>query len=168
MPLGNGYVGVMFFGGYETERFQITEETLWKGGPGTGDKYNFGIRKDAWKSLEPVRELLKENQFEKANKLANDSLTGVINAVSKNKGLHGFGDYGAQQTMGDLFVTVENLGDIVNYERELNISNATGKVSYQSGDITHERRIFANYPSKVVVYEFKNDSKDGVNYHIQF
>ena len=55
LPIGNGYMGVMFFGGIEKEQIQFAEGTLWSGGPGTGSDYNFGIKKDAWKYLEEVR-----------------------------------------------------------------------------------------------------------------
>ena len=168
LPLGNGYTGVMFFGGLEKERFQITETTLWSGGPGTGEKYNFGIRKDAWKSLEEVRKLLKDNKFKEAHELANNNLTGIIHKEPDSVGWHYFGDYGAQQTMGDLYVEVEKNASIDEYRRELDISNATATVTYNDGEVNHKRRIFANYPSKVVVYEFKNDNKDGVDYQIEF
>lgn len=167
LPLGNGYVGVMFFGGHNKERFQITEETLWRGGPGTGEKYNFGIRKDAWKSLEPVRVLLKQGKLDEAHELANKELTSIINEDEANPEMS-FGDYGAQQTMGDLFVKVENQGNIEGYNRELNISDATASVSYSAGGVEYQRKYFANYPSKVIVYEFESNDPKGTDYQIEF
>ncbi|TKG95145.1 glycoside hydrolase family 95 protein [Puteibacter caeruleilacunae] len=167
LPLGNGHVGVMFFGGHSKERFQITEETLWRGGPGTGEKYNFGIRKGAWKSLEPVRKLLKQGKLDEAHELANKELTSIINDDEANPEMH-FGDYGAQQTMGDLFVTVENHGNIEGYTRELNISDATARVRYKAGGVEYQRTYFANYPSKVIVYELESTDPKGTDYQIEF
>ncbi|MGM0574065.1 MAG: glycoside hydrolase N-terminal domain-containing protein, partial [Bacteroidota bacterium] len=42
LPVGNGYMGAMFFGGVEKERIQFTEGSLWTGGPGVGEVYNYG------------------------------------------------------------------------------------------------------------------------------
>ena len=41
LPLGNGYMGAMFFGGVEKEQIQFTEGTLWSGGPGANEQYNY-------------------------------------------------------------------------------------------------------------------------------
>ena len=35
LPMGNGRIGVMFFGGVESEQFNINEKSLWSGGPGS-------------------------------------------------------------------------------------------------------------------------------------
>lgn len=167
LPMGNGYVGIMYYGGYAKEQFQITEETLWRGGPGSSKEYNFGIRKGAWKSLKPIRELLKKNKFEKAHELANKKLTGIINKDKANPEMR-YSDYGALQTMGDLFVSVDNKGDVANYRRELNISNATAAVTYSAGGVDYSRKYFANYPSKIIVYQFESNDKAGTNYNIEF
>jgi len=51
LPVGNGYMGVMFFGGVEKEQIQFSEGSLWRGGPGANPDYNFGLLEDAWKYL---------------------------------------------------------------------------------------------------------------------
>lgn len=47
LPLGNGYLGVMFFGDPGEERLQFSEGSLWSGGKNANTDYNFGLRKDA-------------------------------------------------------------------------------------------------------------------------
>ena len=42
LPLGNGRIGVMFFGGVESEQFNINEKSLWSGGPGSMENYHYG------------------------------------------------------------------------------------------------------------------------------
>ena len=167
LPLGNGYVGVMFLGGTSEERFQITDESLWRGGPGTGEDYNFGLRKDAWKNLETVRSLLKESKYEEAHQLANKKLTGIINEDEANPDMR-YKDYGALQTMGDLFVYTYHDGKIENYERKLDVSNATAYVEYDMNGHHYSRKYFANYPSDVFVYQFKGDKLGGNNYILKF
>jgi len=78
LPIGNGFMGAMFFGGIEKEQIQFTEETLWSGGPGSGEEYNFGIKKEAWKHLAEVRRLLDAGKMDEAHELANSELTGSM------------------------------------------------------------------------------------------
>jgi alpha-L-fucosidase 2 len=148
LPIGNGYLGAMFFGGIDEEQIQFSEGSLWSGGKNASAQYNFGIRENAHINLPAVRELLAQGKFNEAHKLANKELTGN----GKN--------FGAQQTMGDIFVKVSHNGSISNYKRELNISNAVGKVSYRAGKDQFERIFFGNYPSKVMVYRFSSTSAE--------
>ena len=153
LPIGNGYMGAMFFGGIDEERIQFTEGTLWSGGPGSNPEYNFGNRKDAYKALPEIRKLLDKGKFKEANRLANKKMTGIIHEA---KGDQRFGDYGAQQTMGDLYISVSHKGNPENYVRELDIELAEGKVSYDAGGVHYERTYFGDYPSKVMVYKYES------------
>ena len=62
LPIGNGYMGGMVYGGVDQEVIQFNEKTLWSGGPGTPN-YNFGITEDAYKNLDGIRqEMLEQKQ----------------------------------------------------------------------------------------------------------
>ncbi|MDQ6479756.1 glycoside hydrolase family 95 protein [Dyadobacter sp. LHD-138] len=163
LPIGNGYLGIMFFGDPNEERLQFSEGSLWAGGKGANEEYNFGLRKDAYKTLPKVRALLAEGKLKEADKLAGAEMTGIIH---EKKGNTPSSDFGAQQTMGDLYVSVSNKGAIKNYRRELDIATATGKVSYEAGTEKFERTFFGNYPSRVMVYTFKSTSAE--TYSIRF
>ncbi len=160
LPIGNGYLGVMFFGDPEEERLQFSEGSLWSGGKNANSDYNFGLRKDAYKNLPAVRALLAQGKLEEAHKLANKELTGKVH--EKN----GMSDFGAQQTMGDLYVSVTHKGEIKNYRRELDISSAIGKVTYEAGQNKFERIFFGNYPARVMVYKFTSTGAE--DYSIRF
>jgi alpha-L-fucosidase 2 len=163
LPIGNGFMGVMFYGGHENEQLQFSEGSLWSGGPGSHADYNFGLREGAWRYLPQVRILLEEKKFSQAHSLAREKLTGVTNPVAG----YSFGDYGAQQTMGDLHVSIVNQSsDISDYIRELDISSAIGKVSYLAAGTLHRRTFFGCFPEKVMVYHFENDAVQGCDYSI--
>lgn len=153
LPIGNGYMGAMFFGGVEKEQIQFSEGSLWSGGPGSNAEYNFGIRKEAWKYLPQVRELLDQGKMEEAHQLANKQLSGVLH--SKKDGTM-FSDYGAQQTMGDLFISIESKGEVTNYQRELDLTNSEGHVSYEQAGEKYTRSYFGSYPAKAMVYRFES------------
>lgn len=155
LPLGNGHLGVMFFGEPSEEHLQFSEGSLWAGGKNANSEYNFGLRKEAYKNLPLVRELLAQGKLKEAHRLANKELTGQIHEKKENTPSS---DFGAQQTMGDLYVRVSHQGDIKNYRRELDISKALGKVTYKAGGANYERTFFGNYPSKVMVYRFASST----------
>ncbi|TQO39590.1 alpha-L-fucosidase 2 [Arenibacter algicola] len=163
LPIGNGYMGAMFFGGPEEEHIQFNEESLWTGGKGEWDQYNGGNRENAHKHLPEVRRLLEAGKYEEAHQLANRELTGTIKADKGNNIWEGFGAY---QTFGDLFVKPEESGKFTNYSRELDISDAVATIKYTVNGTNHKREYFANYPSRTLVFRFENDSPEGIDYII--
>jgi len=164
LPIGNGHMGAMIFGGINEEHIQFNEKTLWAGGPGTDKNYDGGNRRGAYKSLPEVRKLLFEKKFDQAHKLASEKLTGIIH--KENTSLQ-FGDYGGYQNFGDLFIKVENKGEVADYSRILDLNSATSTVKYKAGEVNFERGYFANYPDHVLVFHFENDASEGTNYEIK-
>ena len=67
LPIGNGRLGAMIFGGISTERLQLNENTVWAGGP------NNTIDSAARPYVEQVRQLLKEKKFQEALRKAKES-----------------------------------------------------------------------------------------------
>lgn len=65
LPIGNGRLGAMVFGGAIQEHLQLNEETIWAGEPGNN------VPKNTFDSIQKVRRLLNEGQFEKAQDLTN-------------------------------------------------------------------------------------------------
>lgn len=71
LPIGNGRIGAMIFGGVDTDRIQFNEETLWTGYP---RDYN---RKGAYKYLPQLRQLLFEGKQKEAEQLAEEHFMGL-------------------------------------------------------------------------------------------
>lgn len=164
LPIGNGYIGAMFFGDPTEEHIQFSEGTLWSGGPDSNPNYNFGLKKGVHKNLPEIRTLLNEGKINEADKLTKATFPGKIDTGKKYNG--DFGDYGAQQTMGDLFIKVKHKGKVTNYKRSLDISNSLGKVNYEISGEKYSRVFFGNYPKNVLVYQFKSTKK--TDYEIRF
>ncbi len=164
LPIGNSFMGAMFFGDVAKEQIQFTEGTLWAGGPGSGTEYNYGIKEGAWKYLAEVRRLLDEGKMVEAHQLASRELSGTNYKAEDSK--LAFGNYGAQQTMGDIYVEVHHKGKESDYIRKLDIENAVGKVSYTIGDTRYNRTYFASYPAKTLAYRF--DASKPSDYTVSF
>ncbi|WP_209445770.1 glycosyl hydrolase family 95 catalytic domain-containing protein, partial [Paenibacillus etheri] len=154
LPIGNGHMGGMVFGGIEQERIQLNEKTLWSGGPGSSFIYNwpstdeaesstpytFGNRDGAADHLESVRAKLRAGDINGAQKEANENLTGL------NVGL------GSYQTFGDLYLDFEKSSSKAeNYRRELDIEDAISRVKYTQDGVEYTREYFVSYPDKVMV-----------------
>lgn len=164
LPIGNGYMGAMIFGGTEEEHIQFNEETLWTGGKGEWDEYNGGNRENAHTYLPEVRRLLDAGNYDEAHKLANKELTGIIKKDANAEGWVGFGAY---QPFGDLFIKPVQSGTPSDYRRELDISNAIATITYSMDGIDHKREYFANYPNRTLVFHFENNSRKGMDYIIR-
>lgn len=166
LPLGNGYMGVMFFGGIGEEQLQFSEGSLWSGGPHSNAKYNYGNRPGAWKYLPEVRKLIDQAKYEEAEELLAQQMIGYPpNKKSGDK--TEWGDFGAQQTMGSLSVKVGHKEvPVTNYRRELDITHSLGKISYEINGNHYVRTYFGNYPKGVMVYHFQSDQSE--NYEIAY
>ncbi len=147
LPLGNGRLGAMVFGGVETERLQLNEDTLWAGGP-----YN-PVNPQAKAALPEVRQLLFAGKFEEAKKRVNEKLIGVPKSQMQ------------YQTVGDLSLTFpETNTPTVGYRRSLSLDTATASVSYTRDGVNYSREVFANAPDNVIVVRLTADKPGNISF----
>ena len=120
LPIGNGRLGAMVYGGIEKEQLQINEDTLWSGGP--HDYSN----PEAYPHLATVRGLLDKGQYNEAEAEAEKMMGVPIGQM-------------AYQPLGDLFLKFPQGGEASNYRRELDLRNAVCTVSYVVADTRQGR-----------------------------
>jgi len=139
LPIGNGRLGAMVFGGVRRERLQLNEDTLWSGGP-RGD----ADRPDAWRSLPEIRKLIFEGKYAEAERLTNETMT--------NRGGGYDGAYNAAyQTLGDLSLSFPvDSGPVEDYRRYLDLDAAVAGVSYRIGEATFKRETFSSPADQVI------------------
>jgi alpha-L-fucosidase 2 len=133
LPVGNGRLGAMVFGGVVHERLQLNEDTLWAGRP-----YD-PVNPDAKAALPEVRRLLTDKRFSDAAALAGKSMMAKPLAQMP------------YQTLGDLGLTFPAVDVVERYRRDLDLSTATARVSYTAGGVTFDREVFASAPGQVIV-----------------
>ncbi len=118
LPLGNGKLGMMVFGGVKEERVQLNEETFW-----TGWEYPEYDDPKTYAHLNEMRQLIFEGKYTEAQKLCNQYL------VCRGEGHHDAnGAFGSYQTAGDLYITLPEAGE-EEYCRELLLDAGQAKVS---------------------------------------
>ncbi|MCT4590117.1 MAG: glycoside hydrolase N-terminal domain-containing protein [Carboxylicivirga sp.] len=165
LPMGNAYMGAMVFGQPQEEQIQFTEESLWAGGPRAHEDYNYGNRKDAHLQIPKIRELLEKGEFKKAHRLAYDKVTGQFNKQEDSETM--FGDYGAQQTMGDVYIVAKGINEYSDYRRELDLKTATMHVQFKTAKNAYKRKFYASYPKRVLVYELLSDKPESYEFRYE-
>jgi alpha-L-fucosidase 2 len=132
LPVGNGRIGAMVFGGTEDERLQINEDTLWGGGP--HDYTN----PEAYTHLEEIRRLIFAGKVDEAEKLSGSMMGQPMLLMP-------------YQPFCDVRLHFPGHGQATEYRRELHLGDAIAETVYQVGSANFRREVFVSYPDQVLV-----------------
>ncbi|MCB9161024.1 MAG: glycoside hydrolase family 95 protein [Caldilineaceae bacterium] len=141
LPVGNGRLGAMVFGGATEERLQLNEDTLWSGGPRAADN------PDAPKILPQVREAVLAGDYVRADALAKQ-MQGIFNQ--------------SYQPLGDLRLDFAHAAAVTDYRRELDLDRALATVTYRADGATYTRTVFASAPAQALVIRLTCDRPGGL------
>ena len=159
MPLGNGHMGALIYGGVKTEEMNLNEKTLWQGGPGTkqpGETDNdiYGNWTHTPEGLAQIREMLN-HQMEVPTGTAQQMLTNPDSRLFREK-------HGSYQPMADLAFVMDHGENATGYIRGLDLDTGTSIVEYTVDGVTYQRETFMNYPSNVMVSKLSADASGKV------
>lgn len=148
LVLGNGKMGASVFGGVNTDQIYLNDITLWSGEP-----VNPNMNPEAYKNVAAVREALKNEDYKLADQL--------------NKKIQGkFSE--SYAPLGTLFLKFRHDGNPENYYRELNISEAISKVSYEVNGVKFTREYLVSYPDQIMIIKLTSSQKGALNFSINF
>ena len=148
LPLGNGRLGAMVFGGVDSELIQLNECTLWSGRP-----IGHNVNPDAYNYLQQTRQaLLKEENYTKGFDLA-------------------------RKMQGNFSESFEPLGNLVikqafksaapvAYYRELDINNAVTTTRFTIDGTEFTRQVFISAPDNILIVHFKASVAGGLNFKV--
>ena len=140
LPVGNGRLGGMVFGGVADERIQLNESTLWDG-------YSLDpSNPDALKALPEVQKLLFDGKNNEAVKLAGKTMMGRPQGVKP------------YQSLGELWFDTPVM-TAANYVRSLDLTTAVATTSYTSDGVTYSREVFASPVDGVIVVHLTASKK---------
>jgi alpha-L-fucosidase 2 len=147
LPVGNGRLGAMVFGGVPEERIQLNEESLWSGGPQDADN------PDSVQYLPEIRQLLFAGKYEEAQDVTYKHL------VCKGPGSSGGAKvaYGSYQTLGDLHLAFSGQGEPSEYRRDLDLDSAVATTRYTADGVAYTREVFSSAPQQVLVVRLTCD-----------
>jgi len=135
LPVGNGHMGAMVFGGTHAERIQFNENTVWSGEP-----HNYA-HAGAAQHLQEIRQLLFAGKQKEAEELAAREFMSIPLGQK------------AYQAFGDLTIEMPGVdaAAVTNYRRSLDLQTAIARTEYTSAGVTYVREVFASYPARAIV-----------------
>ncbi|HEU4796518.1 MAG TPA: glycoside hydrolase family 95 protein, partial [Pyrinomonadaceae bacterium] len=150
LPIGNGRLGAMIFGGPAIEQLQLNEDTLYAGSP--YDPNN----PEALKALPEARQLIFEGKYKEAH-----DLVGAKMMAQPIKQM-------PYEPVGDLKLLFPDHDNVSNYRRQLDLDTAIATMSYNVGVTTFMREIFASPVDQVIVVHLTANRRRRLNFAVTF
>jgi alpha-L-fucosidase 2 len=146
LVLGNGKMGATVFGGVSLDKIYLNDITLWSGEP-----VNANMNPEAYKNLPAIREALQNENYKLAE---------VLNKKIQGKNSEKYAP------LGTLEINNSNPGKATNYRRELDISNAVSKVTYEIDGVKFTREYFVSAPDQIMIIKLTSSKKGALNFDI--
>ena len=173
LPLGNGRIGAMIFGGVDEERIVLNEGSVWSGSREDAD------RPDAYKALPEIRRLLLEGKNIEAEALVNKNFTCQGKGSGHGSGAHV--PFGCYQTLGNLRLKfgqvaeislanvtskVKELPGLSAYQRALDLATGLATVTYTRNGTQFERTHYISAPDQVFVTHLKASQPGALSFSV--
>jgi alpha-L-fucosidase 2 len=142
LPVGNGRLGAMIYGGLAQDRIQYNEETLWTGAP---QEYH---NPTAHTYLDTIRQLLFDGEQKKATDVAMEKF------MSQPLGQERY------QPFADLIMSFPGHEKATDYYRDLNLETAVATTIYQVDGVTFTRKVFATAVDDIIVVQLFCDQPE--------
>ncbi len=149
LPVGNGRLGAMVFGGTTSERIQLNEESLWAGCQAEG------IAPDYAKHLAEVQRLVLADKRKEAREYGEKHL--VQSPTS----------FRSYEPLGDLMLEFGSDAEISDYRRELLLNDAIARTTYRAGDATITREVLASAPDDVIAVWVESNQHGSLNFSVR-
>lgn len=163
LPIGNGRLGAMVYGGTDRELLQVNEESIWYGG--AVDRLN----PDAKAYLPQIRELLRNGRIRTAEKLMETGLSGCPDSMHSYQTLGEIQFYfddmpNARERKSGKIGTMALCGGMAEYERSLSLDAAVTECSFRSGNTLYRREYFASHPADCILMHFTAEGEGTVDF----
>ena len=143
LPIGNGRLGGMVYGGTQNDEVQLNEDTFWSGGPHDNNSTT------SIDHLDEVRNLIFNDKDAEAAKLIDQQFI---------KGPHGM----KYLTLGSLKMMHEGITqeNVSNYKRELDLQTALSTVTFEQNGNHYRRTTFATMADNIIVMRLESDAPE--------
>lgn len=150
LPIGNGRLGAMIYGGVEEETIALNESSMWSGGYNPTQDRPFGKER-----MRKLQQMSLDGRHDEVNRIANDSLTGRT------------GSFGSHLPIGDMKLKFSYpQGETSSYRRQLDLTNAVSSVTYKIGDTEYSREYIASNPDDVLAMNFTASRKGAISFEM--
>jgi alpha-L-fucosidase 2 len=151
LPVGNGRLGAMVFGGVAEERLALNESTFWSGAPSDQNE-----NPEAREAFVKIRELFKAGKYAEAQPLIKQMLGRRLN-------------YGTNLPAGDVLLSQSGTGgEISDYRRELDLDQAIARVLFTAHGVHFRREVLASHPDGVLAVRLTADQPGAVGFTLRY
>ena len=162
LPVGNGRLGAMIYGGFPDEEIQLNEETVWDG------KYHDRTNPEALKVLPKVRELLFAGKSKEATELADGRMHGIPRRVDSYQPLaslmmHFRNENGSALQKVEYRKSIDTSEKTPAFKRSLDLRTGIAVVELEHRNGSIARETFASAVDQVIATRIKSTSPNGVN-----
>ena len=149
LPIGNGRIGAMVYGGIEKDRIALNESSMWSGAPDDNQEMPFGKKK-----ISQLRKLFFDGKIIEGNQIAEKTLRGTPHS------------FGTHLPVGDLRLsfTYPEQQEATDYRRSLDLNQAVSKVSYKVGETTYTREYFSTNPDDAVIIRLSANQPEAISF----
>lgn len=147
LPIGNGRLAAMVYGGIDHEVIALNESSMWAGEYDEHQEQPFGKEK-----LNELRKLFFEGKLVEGNRIAGKYLSGTPHS------------FGTHLPIGDLKIDFIHSGqEVTDYRRSLSLNEGVSRVSYSIGNVHYKREYFATNPDDAIVIRVTADKKKSIS-----
>lgn len=151
LPIGNGRLGAMVYGGVDKDIIALNESSMWSGESNPYQEIPFGREK-----LSDLRELFFTGQLEEGNKIAGEYMKGNQST------------FGTHLPIGNMIIeSLHPEGEIEEYRRSLDLEDAIGKVDYKIGQVYYSREYLASNPDDIMAFRFGSSKPGNISFELK-
>ena len=143
LPIGNGKLGALIYGGVVNDSIYLNDITLW-----TGQPVNPEEGKEAYQWIPKIREALFKEDYKTA-----DSLQHHVQGHNSE----------FYQPLGRLNILDLNSGEITDFHRELSLDSSIVSISYKRNDVEYTKEYFASHPDKMIAIKLGASKEKSIN-----
>jgi alpha-L-fucosidase 2 len=148
LPIGNGRLGGMVYGGVNHEWIQLNEDSLWSGAVIDHHKPNGPT------VLKQARELMFAGKYGEAERLIAQEFL----STRPPSGTHTY------QMLGDLELTFPSVDKVMNYRRDLDLDQAVARVQYEAVGVRYLREVFSSPVDQAIIVRISGDQPGRVDF----
>ena len=143
LPIGNGKLGALIYGGANNDSIYLNDITLWTGKPVNREEGG-----DAYKWIPKIREALFKEDYKAADTLQ-------LHVQGHNSEYY--------QPLAIINIKDQNQGKYTQYKRQLSLDSAIATLSYERDGIKYQREYFASHPDKMIAIRLTASKKAAIN-----
>jgi alpha-L-fucosidase 2 len=160
LPLGNGRLGAMVFGGTTRERIVLNESSMWSGKVEDPNNWN------AHEFLPQIQSLLLQGRNKEAQELLQLNFVSAGDGSGEGRGAEV--NYGCYQTLGDLFINWKDTTGIVkNYRRVLVLNQALAITTWKRNNIEYKEEVFVSAPHQAIIMRLSSSQPNALSFDVE-